>query len=61
MGFTEFSGITEVISQTSRGKKEVGHVQWKSNEADIFLFSYIRFLKLMIQHLGRFDGQKECN
>lgn len=27
--FTEFSEITEVISQTSRGKKEVGHAQWK--------------------------------
>lgn len=29
MEFTEFSEITEVISQTSRGKKEVGHAQWK--------------------------------
>lgn len=35
MEFTELSEITEVISQTSREKKEVGHVQWKSNEADI--------------------------
>lgn len=61
MEFTEFSGITEVISETSSGKKKnnpVGHVRWKSNEADWLLFNHIRFPKLMIQHLESLVDKK---
>lgn len=60
MEFTEFSGITEVISQTSIAKKRKC-IMYNGKIKRFTSFSYIRFLKLMIQQLESFQGQKEYN
>lgn len=39
-------------------KNPVGHVRWKSNEADWLLFNHTRFPKLMIQHLESLVDKK---
>lgn len=58
MEFTEFSGIIEVISQTSIAK-ERKYIMYSGKRKMFTSLNHIRFLKLMIQPLERFQGQKK--